>query len=85
MNWKKIFDRSVVDVSLPQETYYTYGDIGKTLLGYQVAVTYRYHGTKQLLFSVDDSKLFLVSRECAYRRAMSFYNKTRAKIDGRQK
>lgn len=70
---KKWFDWTPVAVSLPAEVYCTYADKGRMFLGYEVKVTYLYHGKRRYLFAVDEEKLGLFTRDRACAKALDFY------------
>lgn len=80
IKWTKIFDWSIVDVTAPTPLYSEYKDRGKILTGYEVAVTYRYHGTEKCIFGVDNDKFYLASSGYALRRACGFYEHCLRKI-----
>ncbi len=79
-NW---FDWTPIAVSAPVEVYRDYRDKGHVLLGYEVTVTYKYHGERQYLFADDEEKLCVVTRARARKMAFDFYRKKQQKIKGR--
>lgn len=90
MKWKSLFsiqkvvhlfDWTPVDVKAPRPRYEFYNDAGRVLLGYEVEVTYLYHGTDVKLFATDDNRLGLVSPKRALRRAVAFHKETKEKIN----
>ncbi len=91
MNWKDFlngkicqikhaFDWTPVAVKAPCRRCEVYKDVGRVLLGYEVEVTYLYHGTKKRLFTTDEDKACIVSRKRALRNAMEFYKTTKERV-----
>lgn len=79
-NW---FDWTPVAVSGPVEVYRDYRDKGRVLLGYEVTVTYKYHGEYKYLFADDEDKLCMVSRAHAYNNAVRFCREKKDRIKQR--
>lgn len=79
-NW---FDWAPVAVSEPVEVYRDYRDMGRVLLGYEVTVTYKYHGQRKYLFADDEDKMCLVSRAQARKNAFDFYREKQKRVKGR--
>ena len=82
---KQAFDWTPVAVKTPRPCYKTYKDVGRLLLGYEVEVTYLYHGVRKQLFPIDEEKLGLVTQKKALKNAIIFYKKTRNTIREKQK
>lgn len=57
LDWKHLFNWDVVAVKAPEKVI----DNGK-LTGYQVVVTYKYHGTDKEFYSIDDERLYTTYR-----------------------
>lgn len=81
-NLRHLFDWTVLDVSEPAAYQKTYTDVGNLLLGYQVTVTYKYHGVYEYIFPVDN-KVGLITPERAFKRAQNFCNQKRASVKQR--
>ncbi len=77
---KNMFDWTPVAVSEPIEIYRDYKDKGHVLLGYEVTVTYKYHGERRHLFADDEEKLCMVTRAQARKMAYDFYREKLQKI-----
>lgn len=80
-DWKHLFDWTPVAVTEPQPEYYRYSDIGNQLIGFQVSVTYKYHGVRQYSFAIDSDKLAFVNEKWAKRRADKFVRKIQKQIE----
>lgn len=78
--FKNLFDWTPVSVDFPVAEYKIYDDANPVLLGYNVSVTYRHHGTKKYFFAHDEEKFGLFSRTRALGRALSFYESKRQQI-----
>ena len=72
-----------MSVSEPVEVFRDYRDKGHVLLGYEVTVTYKYHGERKYLFADDEEKLCFVSRTQAREMAFNFYNQKQKQIKQR--
>ena len=82
-NVKNWFDWTPMSVSEPVEVFRDYRDKGHVLLGYEVTVTYKYHGERKYLFADDEEKLCFVSRTQARTMAFDFYNQKQKQIKQR--
>ena len=82
-NIKKMFDWTPVAVSEPVTIYRDYRDKGRVLMGYEITVTYKYHGERKYLFFDDEDKLCMVSRAQAYKNAVEFYKEKQQQIKQR--
>ena len=80
---KNYFDWTPVAVSEPVEIYCDYRDKGHVLLGYEVTVTYKHHGTQKHLFVDDEERFCLVSRAQARKNALDFYHEKQRQIKQR--
>ena len=79
-NWKHLFDWTPVAVTEPRPEYHKYGDIGNQLIGYEVVVTYKYHGDRKYSFAIDNEKLGFADEAWAKRRADKFCAKINKQI-----
>ena len=88
LSWKRLFRWKTVQrvfffffvaVAVPQPTYETYSDVGRVLLGYEVAVTYKHHGVYRMFFATSENP-GPASQRAALCRAIKFYKVTRDKI-----
>lgn len=78
--FRQVFDWTPVAVSQPVPEFYEYGDIGRQMIGYQVTVEYKHHGTRKYTFVCDTEKLCFADEKWAKRRADNFYNKIKKQV-----
>lgn len=80
-----IFNNPPIDVCLPRAFTVFYRDVGKRVEAYTVEVTYKNDKHKEFTFPVDNDHWQLVSSDRAYKRAMCFYRRQRAKVRAYQR
>lgn len=73
VNWKKLFDWTVISVAEPEPSYYDYADRGRMHIGYEVKVTYLHHGEFRAFFGIDRGKFCLCNQGAALRKAKAYY------------
>ncbi|HIU65772.1 MAG TPA: hypothetical protein IAC63_04015 [Candidatus Enterousia avicola] len=79
--FKNLFNWTPVKVEKPQPVYMSYAKEKPVLLGFEVTVSYLYHGDRKLFFQTDEERFGLVSRKSALAKANAFYSNVKAKVD----
>lgn len=78
---KQFFNWTPLAVEKPKAVYMVYNDKERALVGFEVKVTYLYHGEHKLFFSVDDGILNSLPIKSSQEKANACYEKLKAKIE----